>query len=95
MEFLTSRDLRLNPKQVWKRLRKDCVGVVTLNGKPQFILSPIEPGELEEMFYLLNQIRAKIAVNRLHEEARRRGLDKMTMEQIDDIIQKTRAARRK
>lgn len=88
MEFLTSRDLRLNPKQVWKRLRKAGIGIVTLKGKPQFVLSSIDPAEFEEVLYLLSRVRAEIAIEHMTKRAKEKALDRLTMEEIDEIIEK-------
>ena len=95
MEFLSSRDLRLNPKQVWKKLRKEGFGIVTLNGKPQFLLSSIEPSQVEEALYLFRRIRAEMAIEAIGRQAREKGLDKMTMEEIDEVIQEVRREARK
>lgn len=95
MEFLSSRDLRLNPKQVWKRLRKKGFGIVTLNGKPQFLLSSIEPSQVEDALYLFRRIRAEMAIEAIGKQAREKGLDQMTMEEIDEVIQEVRKARKK
>ena len=90
MEFLSSRDLRLKPKEIWKRLKKEKFGVVTLNGKPQFLLSLIEPNELEKMLYLFNRIRAEIAVEEMQRTAKEKGLDKMSLKDINQEIREVR-----
>ena len=95
MEFLSSRDLRLKPKEVWKRLKKERFGVVTLNGKPQFVLSSIEPNELDKVFYLLGRLRAEIALEEITKTAKEKGLDKLSMEEIDQIIQEERKKKRR
>lgn len=95
MEFLSSRDLRLNPKQVWRKLRKEGFGIVTLNGKPQFLLSSIGPGQVEEALYLFRRIRAEMALEVITKQAREKDLDKMTMEEIDEVVQEVRREARK
>lgn len=90
MEFLTTRELRLSPKEVWKRLRKARVGIVTLNGKPRFVLSSIEPDELEEVLYLMNRIRAERAVQGMTRTAREKGLEHLSMDEIDEVIKKSK-----
>lgn len=90
MEFLSSRDLRLNPKQVWKRLRKAKIGVVTLNGKPRFVLSSIEPNELEEILYCFSRLRAEMAIEGMTRIAEEKGLSKLTLEEVDDLIERRR-----
>ena len=91
MEFLSSRELRLNPKGVWKRVRKEKVGVVTLNGKPQFVLTSIEPNEIEEALYLVRRIQAELALENMSRKAKEKGLDKLSSEEINELIKTARA----
>lgn len=94
MEFVTARELRLDPKGVWKRIQNHSVGVVTINGRPSFLLSKLKPEELEEVLYLQRRIRAELALRHMREQAAKRGLDRMTMEEIDEIVKEVRKARR-
>ena len=87
--------MRLNPKQVWKRLRKAKFGVVTLNGKPQFLLSSIKPNELEEVLYLVSRIQAEMAVEGMTRTAEQKGLDRLTLGEVDKLIEKGGKARKK
>ena len=93
MEFVNARDLRLNPKKVWQRIQRRSLGVVTINGRPSFLLSKLDASDLEEVIYIQNRIMAELALKKLRDGAREKGLDKLTTEQIDDIIQKTRKSK--
>ena len=95
MEFVSARELRLNPKGVWKRIRSKSMGVVTINGQPSFLLTKLNPEELEEIIYIQNRIRAELALTRMREQAAEKELDKLDSQEIDQIIQKTRHARKK
>ena len=95
MEFVSARELRLNPKGVWKRIRSESMGVVTINGQPSFLLTKLNPEELEEIIYIQNRIRAELALTRMREQAAEKELDKLDSQEIDQIIQKTRHARKK
>ena len=95
MEFVSARDLRLNPKAVWRRIESHSVGVVTINGKPSFLLTRLEPGELEQMLYVQNRVRAELALQRMREHAASRGLDRFSSRQIEGVIRKARQARRR
>ena len=94
MEFVTARELRLDPKGVWKRIQSQSLGVVTINGKPSFLLSKFKPEELEEMLYIQRRIRAELALKHMRDQAAKRGLDRMTMEEIDEVVREVRKARR-
>lgn len=95
MEFVTARELRLNPKGVWKKIQHQTMSVVTINGKPSFLLSKLDPQDLEEILYIQNRIRAELALGRMQEAAARKGLNQMTSDEINSIIKKTRQARKK
>ncbi len=95
MEFISARELKLNPKAVWKRIRSHAMGVVTINGQPSFLISKLNPEELEDVIYIQNRIRAELALSKLRGQAVKKGSDKFTPDDINIIIQKTRRARKK
>ncbi len=95
MRFISVRDLRGRPGQVWKQLARFKDMVLTLNGKPIAIISSTSEEFLEENLAEVRKARAMVAVKAIQEESVRRGLDKMTMEEIDEVIRKVRKARRK
>lgn len=95
MEFVSARELRLNPKKVWRKIGSQSLGVVTVNGKPTFLLTKLDPQDLEQIIYIQNRIRAELALSKLRDQAAQKGLDKLTSDQIDEIIQKMRRSRNK
>ena len=98
MKFLSSRELRINPGTVWKRLRQEQDLVVTSNGKPVAVLTLAEEDNLEDVLATLRQGRAQAAVAHLRQTAVTRGLDALTdetIETIQDVIRKTRREGRK
>lgn len=95
MEFVSARELRLNPKGVWKRIRSESMGVVTINGQPSFLLTKLNPEELEDIIAIQNRIRAELALARLREQAAKKGLEQLAGQAIDQVIQKTRRVRKK
>ncbi len=95
MRFVSVRELRGRPGQVWKQLARVKDMVLTLNGKPIAIISSTSEEFLEENLAEARKSRAMAAVRAIQAESVRRGLDKMTMEEIDEVIQKVRKARPK
>lgn len=95
MEFVTARELRLDPKGVWRRLESQTMGVVTVMGKPCFLLTKIEAKDLELILYIQNRIRAELALEKMRERVHQKGLDRLTQEEINEIIRKTRKSRKK
>lgn len=93
MRFVTVRELRGRSAQIWKQLALVNEMVLTLNGKPIAIISSTSGDLLEENLAGVRKARALAALEVIRKESVRRGLDKMSMEEIDTIIQKTRKAR--
>ena len=54
---------------------------------------PVEPDTIEEEASAIRQARARLAIDRIREHARKTGLDKMTMDDIDALIAKVRRER--
>ena len=94
MKFITVRDLRGRPAQVWKQLAKVREMVLTLNGKPIAILSSTSEDLLEKNLAELRKAQALSAFEAIQTESVRNGLDKMTMDEIDAEIQAYRKSRR-
>ena len=94
MRFITVRDLRGKPAQVWKQLAKFREMVLTLNGKPIAIISTTSEDLLEENLATIRKARALAAVQAIQAESVNKGLDRMTMDEIDAVIQEVRKAHR-
>lgn len=95
MKFVSSRELRISPGGVWKRLRQEKDLVITSNGKPIGVLTIAEEENLEDVLVTLRQGRAQAAIARMRLSALERGLDKLTDEDIEGVIRKTRKAKPK
>lgn len=67
MKFVTVRDLRGRPGQVWKKLAEERDLVLTSNGKPIAILTSIRENSLEETLSTLRRARARRAVREIQQ----------------------------
>jgi hypothetical protein len=94
MEFVPYRVLRNQPSELRKKLEEKGELVVTVDGEPMAIMLQIPKGSLEDLVLLLSQVRAQLAVAIIREQARKSGLNKMTVEQVNVLVKETRAARR-
>ena len=94
MEFVSVRDLRIQPGEVWKRLAEAGELVVTSNGKPIALLSGITSTTLEPTLFALRRARAQLAVSRVRASAHARGLDRLTPREIDAEIAAVRRLRK-
>ena len=94
MDFVTLRDFRTQPGKVWKKLAKARELVVTRNGKPFALLTETTPTSLDEDLASLRRARFGRALGAIREQAKARGLDKLSSEEINKIIREARKARR-
>lgn len=94
MRFVTVREFRGNTASVRKRLETEREIVLTSNGKPFAMLTPLEPDTVEEELAAVRQARARVAIDRMRDSARQAGLDKMPMDEVIKLVAKARRNRR-
>ena len=95
MKFITVRDLRGRPSEVWSKLARNKDLVLTSNGKPIAILSAVSEETLEGSLAALRQTRAVTAVEAMQSESVGAGTGKMTLGEINAEIAATRKTRRR
>lgn len=93
MKFLAIRDLRANTAALRKDLEADREIVVTANGRPFALMTRVQPDTVEDELQAIRRARARAAMESMRARAKARGLDKMTMEEIDAIIADVRRKR--
>ena len=94
VKFVTVRELRGRTSELWDQLERQRELVVTNNGKPVAILSATDPESLERSLHNIRRCRAADAVSGLQRAAARRGLDQLTMDEVDEEIQAHRRGRK-
>lgn len=94
MDFVTVRDLRIRPADVWRRLREKRDLVVTSNGRPIAIMVEVGDGEdVEATLVALHRVRAQAAITRMRRSAAAKGLDRLSPDDIDAEIAAARRER--
>ena len=93
MEFITVRDLRTRPGQIWDRLRQQRDLILTVIGRPITVLSHIDEGGVEETLASLRRARAQAALSRLRADAATQGLDRLSADEIEADIAAARNER--
>ncbi len=93
MEFITVRDLRTRPGQIWDKLRQQHDLILTANGRPIAVLSHIDEGGVEETLASLRRARAQAALSRLRTDAATQGLDRLSVDEIEAEITAARNER--
>ncbi len=95
MKFIPSRDLRIRPGQVWRELKKERELIITSNGQPVALMTPITGDNLEEELRVIRSAWLRETIRAIQHRSVEQGIDKMTMEEIDEVIRKVRTERRK
>ncbi len=93
MKFISSREIRVNPKPVFEAAEGGDEVVLTSRGKPVALLIGISGENLEETVRLVKRAKAQAAVSRMRTSALKRGLDDMSLDEIDEEVRKTRSER--
>jgi len=95
MKFVTVRDLRTTPAQVWKALQGEQEIVITNNGKPIALLTPLSDADMEDTVTAVRRARAATALKQIRGAAARTGLSQLTIEDIDGEIREYRKSRKR
>jgi len=69
MKFITVRDLRTKPAAIWRDLKKERELVITNNGKPIGLITPILESGLEELLRAVRKARAEEALRSMRRTA--------------------------
>lgn len=94
MKLIATDDLAANPRKVLKQLNREGSLVITEQGQPKGILTPTSEATLLEDLQDQVRARARRAVSDIRREAARRGLDRLTLADINREIAAVRKARR-
>lgn len=94
MKFITVRDIRTSPAAIWKQLPEEQEMVITNNGKPIALLTPLSDETLEETLQSVRRARAMNALRQIRRTVREQGLDRMTDDEIQAEIDAVRRERR-
>ena len=90
MKFITVRDLRTTPAQIWKELPEEQEMVITNNGRPIALLTPLSDTSLEETLKAVRKARAINAVQKMQEISINKGNTELTDQEIEKEIKETR-----
>jgi prevent-host-death family protein len=90
MKFITVRDLRTSPAQVWKQLSDEQELVITNNGKPIALLTPTSDTDLEDNLAAVRRARAISAVSKMQKLSKQKGTSTLSQDEINKEISATR-----
>jgi antitoxin (DNA-binding transcriptional repressor) of toxin-antitoxin stability system len=93
MKFIPVRDLRLKSGEIWQQLKKEKEAVITSNGKPIALMLDVTEEDIMEYLADLRRMRAIRAVNKLQDNARQSGKDRIKEKEIEEEIKMVRKSR--
>ncbi|MCL2139755.1 MAG: type II toxin-antitoxin system Phd/YefM family antitoxin [Treponema sp.] len=95
MRFITVRDFRTSSSGIWKKLPVEREMIVTNNGKPIALLTPLTDKTLEDTVSSVRRAKAINAVKKMQEISKGLGNDQLTLEEINSIITAARTKKTK
>lgn len=93
MKFITVRDLRTSPAQIWKALPVEKEIVITNNGRPIALLTPISDENLEETVKSMRKARAISTIKDMQLNSIQSGKNRITEGEIEEEIRQSRKDR--
>jgi antitoxin (DNA-binding transcriptional repressor) of toxin-antitoxin stability system len=94
MKMVTVRELRATSSRLWETLKRDREIVVTSNGKPVALLTPIGEADLVDGIVAVRRARATMAIAAMQQGSVAKGLDRMSSRDIEREIAAARRMRR-
>ena len=95
MQFVPYRDLRNEPSALRKKLANEGELIVTVDNKPFAVMINLGDENVQDILLMVSRLRAQMAARAIRSQARRDGLDKMTLKDVNALVKKTRAERKR
>ena len=93
MKFVSVRELRLKPGDVWKLAKQEKDVIITANGRPVAILTGIDEDRVEEELDAIHRARALRALESIQRDSVIKGTDRISGEEINREIDAVRRER--
>jgi len=93
VKFVSSREIRVNPKRIFDAAGEGDEVVITSRGKPVALLVGVDGDDLEVTLRLFRRAKAQAAVSRMREAAAGEGLAGMAQDEIEAEIAAARSER--
>lgn len=93
MDFVPFRLFRKRSSELRKRLEEQGQLVLMLDDEPLALMLNIPGGSPEDFVLLVSRIRAKLAVAKIREEARKSGRKRISMREVNALVNQARARR--
>jgi len=90
MKFVSVRELRLKPGEVWKAAKAEKDLIITANGRPVAILTGVTEDTFEQELAVIQRARAMLAFDRMHKRSVQKGKHKLSEKEIQTEIDAVR-----
>jgi antitoxin (DNA-binding transcriptional repressor) of toxin-antitoxin stability system len=90
MEFVSATEIGISSTNIWKMLPKVQEVVITNEGKPIALLTPLSSNTFEETISAVRKAKAMNAVKLIQQSSLRQNKNNMTLEEINNEISKAR-----
>ena len=94
MKFITVRDIRTTPAQIWRELPEEQEMIITNNGKPIALLTPLNDANLEDTLKAVRTARAINAVKLMQEISMKNDNISLTDKNIQKEINESRKTKK-
>ena len=95
MQFVPYRDLCNEPSALRKKLASEGELIVTVDNKPFAVMIHLGDENVQDILLMVSRLRAQMAARSIRSQARRDGLDKMTLKDINSLIRRDRTERKR
>ena len=95
MKFVSVRDFRTSPAQIWKKLPEEQEMIITNNGKPIALLTPLNDSTLEETVSAVRKAKAINVIKLMQQKSITMKNDEMSLEDINTEIMEVRKNKNK
>jgi antitoxin (DNA-binding transcriptional repressor) of toxin-antitoxin stability system len=95
MRFISVRDFRSKSASVWKNLKTEHEMIVTSNGKPVALMTPVSEESLDSTLSAVRTAKAIAAVHAMQLRSLEKGNERMTLGEINEEIRACRKERDK
>ena len=95
MKFVSVRDFRTSPAQIWKRLPEEQEMIITNNGKPIALLTPLNDSTLEETVSAVRKAKAINVIKLMQQKSMKMKNDEMSLEDINAEVMEVRKNRKR
>lgn len=94
MKFVSVRDLRIKPGEVWKVVKQEKDIILTSNGRPIAIITGVDEDTFEEELDVIQRARTLKALDTLQKDSVIKGTDRITEEEVRAEIIKVRKGKK-